>query len=216
MLSFWSLLALAVAFWRISRVFGAGIFGPRNSSHFLFCWSADSDLSIQSDCIVKHPGVTQVRKHRSSELSERSDWLRRPFHRISVVHDFGTIEPIHVVCVGQCRPHHFISDEILDIPGFKVSTVLDVRDLDTAVRGVPALVLAHDSLRPVELESTCRFVRQRWPITRILVVHDGEEFLDDSLYDDRVGSDVSGRDLISRLLFLVQTLDLWRPRDGRR
>jgi hypothetical protein len=213
MVSSWNLLALG--FWRILRAVGASTFEPRNSIEFCFGVPSNAHSLSESDFVVKDSDNTQVRNHLNLGLRGPREWLTSSHNRISVVHKTGTIEPIHVISVGQCRPRHFISDEILDIPGVKVSTVLDSRDLDTAISGVPALVLAHDSLHPAELEDTCRFVRRRWPITRILVVHDDEEFLDDSLYDDRVRSDVSGKDLILRILFLVQTLDHWRPHEGR-
>jgi hypothetical protein len=215
MVSFWNLLALAISFWRMLRASGAGTFELSNSINSGFCLSSNARSSSESDFVVKDSDNTQVRNRPNSGLRESRDWLTSSLYRTSVFHKIGTLEPIHIISVGQCRPHHFISEEILDIPGVKVSTVLDSRDLDTAIRGVPALVLTHDSLHLAELEDTCRFVRRRWPITRILAVHDDEEFLDDSLYDDRVRSDVSGRDLILRILFLVQTVDHWRLRDGR-
>lgn len=158
-------------------------------------------------------GEQRYHNQQSPNLSERQrapNWLARDRNRLSTVHEIGKIGPIHIVCIGQCRPHHFLSDEVLDIPGFKVSSELDYRKLFSAINHVPALAVVHDSLHPIELENTCRQVRHKWPYTRILVIHDGEEFLEDSLYDDRVRPDVSGRDLIARILFLVQTLDLWR------
>lgn len=133
--------------------------------------------------------------------------------KLSTVHEIGRIDIIRIVCVGQCRPHHFLSDEILDIPGFKVSTELDYRKLGSTLQGAPALILLHDSLPPAELVAACSFIRRQWPHTRILLIRDGEEFLDDFLYDDRIGTDVTGRDLLARILLLVQTADLWRLRN---
>jgi hypothetical protein len=130
--------------------------------------------------------------------------------QLSMVHKIGRIDVVRIVCIGQCRPHHFLSDEILDIPGFKISTELDYRKLGSTSHGIPALIVIHDSLPPAELADACRFIRRHWPLTRILVIHDGEEFLEDSLYDDRVGTGVTGRDLIARILFHIQTVDLWR------
>jgi hypothetical protein len=132
--------------------------------------------------------------------------------QLSTVHEIGRIDVVRIVCIGQCRPHHFLSDEILDIPGFKVSTELDYRRLGSTPHGIPALVVFHDSLPPAELVDACRFIRRRWPLTRILVIHDSEELIEDSLYDDRVGTGVTGKDLIARILFHIQTVDLWRLR----
>ena len=157
--------------------------------------------------------------YADESLSEPQNLLecpKRSLSRASVVHVIGNIESIHIVCVGKCRPQHFIYNEILDIPGFTVSTVLDYRELSTAVLDMPAIVLTHDSRGAIEMEDTCRFVRRKWPISRILVIHDGEDFLEDALYDDRVGSDIVGKDLMIRILFLVQTLDVWGPHIGRK
>jgi DNA-binding response OmpR family regulator len=133
--------------------------------------------------------------------------------QLSTVHEIGRIDVVGIVCIGQCRPHHFLSDEILDIPGFKVSTELDYRRVGSASHGIPALIVIHDSLPPAELVDACRFIRRHWPVTRILVIHDREELLEDSLYDDRVGTGVTGKDLIARILFHIQTIDLLRLRD---
>lgn len=218
MILYWALLVLADALKWILRAVRAGFLelGNWNQSRFCLpgCAAPISDLNI---------GARDGEKSYLDQIFSNLAATRRPpdravglLSRVSVVHEIGRIEPIHIVSVGSCEPQHFISEEILDIPGFKVSTVLDYRKLDTLINRAPALVLAHRSLLPIELEHTCRLVRRNCPFTRILVIHDGEEFLEDSLYDDRVRPDVSGKDLIARILLLVQTLDLWRLQDGRR
>lgn len=209
MVSFGALLAYAVALRWILSAGNNGVFDSSKADTTDFYVPAVSGPVSQLGFSEK--GGEEC-AHSQSGGAPRPHWMSRNQTRISTVHKIGKVEPIHIVCLGECRPSHFLSDEILDIPGFKVSTALDHQKLFSAMQHVPALVLIHDSLHPVELEDACRNVRHKWPHTRILVIHDGEEFLEDSLYDDRIRPDVNGKDLIARILFLVQTLDLWKLR----
>lgn len=206
-----TLLSVAIALRWILSAADAGVLDSSKAGTAVFYMPARSgrpELSLTKR--RRKEGSGHQWSPNLSRLQPASNWLTKNHNRLSMVHEIGKVENVHIVCIGQCRPHHFLSDEILDIPGFEVSTELDYRKLYSAIHHVPALVLVHDSLHPIELEDACRLVRHKWPHTRILVIHDGEEFLEDSLYDDRVRPDVSGKDLIARILFLVQTLELWR------
>lgn len=218
MVTICALLALAVALWCILRVIGGSVLELSNSNRISLCWSACANPLPELHCGMQGGESRFVGRSIPTPPtpSGHPDWAGRSLKMRSLVHEIGTIEPIHILSIGQCKPCHTLSDELLDIPGFKVSSVLDYRELIQTIRYVPALVLVHDSLQPVELEDACRLVRQNWRFARILVIRDGEEFLEDALYDDRVLPDISGKDLIVKILFLVQTLDLWRPNNGRR
>jgi len=52
-------------------------------------------------------------------------------------------------------------------------------------------VILHNTLSSFELEDASRFIRRRWPHARILVLHSGEGFLEDALYDERVALTVA-------------------------
>jgi len=218
MFSFWALLVLVLALLWILATTGTEIlesstskFGACTLPSYGFPGSAFACAEWDDEKRRRNqPSPGSLGEHKSPDRPR--EYMKMP----STVRELGTIEPIHIVCIGHCRPHHFISDEILDIPGFKVSMERDHTKLHSTFHGIPALILIYDSFPPRELENACRFIRHQWPHTRILVIHDGEDFLEDSLYEDRVRTDVTGQDLIRRILFLIQTIDLWRLRGVKR
>ena len=48
------------------------------------------------------------------------------------------------------------------------------------------VAILHTTGSSFELDEACRFIRHQWPSAKIVVVDDGEDFLDDALYDDRL------------------------------
>jgi hypothetical protein len=75
------------------------------------------------------------------------------------------------------------------------------------------MVVLHDTFSSSELEDSCRFIRRRWPYAGILVVHRGEGFLDDALYDDRVVPNVAPEVLLSTIQRLTGSWQGWRSGD---
>jgi hypothetical protein len=69
------------------------------------------------------------------------------------------------------------------------------------------VAILHHTLSLFELEDASRFIRQRWPHARILVLRKGEGFLDDGLYDERVAPDVAPAVL---LMTIEQLTREWR------
>jgi len=211
MISVCTLLSVAIALrWILSAVDAGILDSSKTGTAISYMPAHSSRLKLRLTERRRKEGSGHQWSSSLSRLQPASNWLAKNHNRLSMVHEIGKIESVHIICIGQCRPHHFLSDEILDIPGFKVFAELDCRTLYSTIHRVPAIVLFHDSLHPIELEDACRLVRHKWPHARILIIRDGEGFLEDSLYDDRIRPDVSGRDLIARILFLIQTLDLWR------
>lgn len=217
MVPFWALLALSAALWWLFDAAAART-RPERRFHDYRCL-----LSGANSCFALRLGAHDfagashaeqlVHWNALDQTEKRSSGIR---NGVAIVSEVVGSDSILIVALGQCRPHHFISDEILGAPGHIVCTLTDHRDLLTSIDQTPVLVLVHDSLLREEIEDACRVVRGRWPVARILVIRDDEESLEDWLFDDRVASDVSGRDLIARILFLVQTVDFRRLRDGQR
>ena len=66
------------------------------------------------------------------------------------------------------------------------------------------MFILFESLSQFELEETGRFIRHHWPRSKILVLRNGEDFLDDPLYDERVPVDISDHDLIETIETLLR------------
>lgn len=93
----------------------------------------------------------------------------------------------HVLMVGPLESGNAVRSALLGEPNLTISVVADYRELWT----IPSqeafdLVVLNVTLSTFELEASGRLIRQRWPHARILVVRQGEGFLEDELYDDRV------------------------------
>jgi len=111
----------------------------------------------------------------------------------------------HVLMVGSVEAGNVVRCALLGEPHLLISIVTNYRELWT----IPTqerfdLVVLNVTLSIFELDASSRLIRQRWPSARILVVRQGEGFLDDALYDDRVTVEEPPealRDRIGRLLF---------------
>jgi hypothetical protein len=110
----------------------------------------------------------------------------------------------HVLMVGPMESGNVVRSTLLGEPNLTISIVADYRELWTIPNQETFhLVILNVTLSTFELEASSRLIRQRWPRAKILVVHHGEGFLDDALYDDRVkGGDTPEvlRGRIGRLL----------------
>jgi hypothetical protein len=93
----------------------------------------------------------------------------------------------HVVIVGSMESGNVVRCALLGEPRLTISIVTNYRELWTIPKQETIhLVVLNVTLSTYELDASCRLIRQRWPRAKILVVHQGEGFLEDALYDDRV------------------------------
>lgn len=110
----------------------------------------------------------------------------------------------HVLIVGPMESGSLVRSALLGEPNLRISIVTDCRELWTIPnQEIIHLFILNKTLSTIELEASSRLIRQRWPRAKVLVVHQGEWFLEDALYDDRVtvgDTQDALRDRIGRLL----------------
>jgi len=122
---------------------------------------------------------------------------------------------IHVLSVGAIDCGCLVHDALVNGPRFRLSIATDNRELWMIPNQESIhVVVLHNTLSSYELEYASRFIRRRWPHARILVVCDGEGFLDDALYDVRVVSNVSREVLLATIELLIGGWHEWRSRDA--
>jgi hypothetical protein len=128
---------------------------------------------------------------------------------------FQVRKAIHVLSVGAMDYGCMVHDALLSGPRFRLSVATDYREL-WMIPNQESLqvVILHDTLSSSELEYASRLIRRRWPRVRILVVCNGEGFLDDALYDVRVVSNVSREVLQTTIERLIGGWHEWRSRDA--
>ena len=96
-------------------------------------------------------------------------------------------ETIHILCVGPVDHSYMVHDVLLEVSNSQLSIVTDYREMwILPEQEVIHAVIIHNTLSLFELEEACRYIRQKWPRARILVVRSEASSLDDELYDDRV------------------------------
>jgi hypothetical protein len=97
---------------------------------------------------------------------------------------------IHVLSIGPIDFGTMVHDVLRVGLRSSLSIAPDCRDLwMTPKQESIQVAILHHALSLIELEDASRFIRQRWPQARILVLRQGEGFLDDGLYDERVAPD---------------------------
>jgi hypothetical protein len=119
-----------------------------------------------------------------------------------------TAAAIHVLSVGPVNRGSLVHDALLNGRNFHLTIATDYRQL----WGMPTqesiqVAIVHNTLSAFETEAACRLIRRRWPYAGILVVHQGEGLLDNSLYDDRVAPTVAPDVLLTIIGRLTETLD---------
>jgi hypothetical protein len=155
--------------------------------------------------------------HSSSGHGNNGQGQRRLDRPHLEVVKVGDIDPVRIVSIGQAKPEHTVTEELLDAPGFRIATIENYRGLFAlASDGAPDIAVIHETPDWFVLEGICATLRHEWPQARILVIHDGEEFLDDALYDERLTVNANAMELRAKLLEIVRWLDLWRFEDGGR
>jgi len=98
-----------------------------------------------------------------------------------------TLRGNHVLIIGSMESGNVVRCALLGEPKVTISIVTNYRELWTIPdQETVHLVILNETLSSIELEASCRLIRKRWPRAKILVVRQGEGFLEDGLYDDRV------------------------------
>lgn len=93
---------------------------------------------------------------------------------------------LHLLSVGPPESACILHDALFDRQNWRMTIAIDARELWVipAQQSIHVAVL-HCALSTLELEEACMTIRRRWPMARILVIREGEGFLDDGMYDDR-------------------------------
>lgn len=111
---------------------------------------------------------------------------------------------IHVLSVGPLDEGSLVHDVLLQVADFRLSIASDYRELWVVPwQEFIDVAILHSTLSEIALEEASRFIRQRWPHVRILVIRSGKGFLDDSLYDDRIAPPVALELLLATIERLV-------------
>lgn len=119
---------------------------------------------------------------------------------------------IHVLSIGPIDFGTMVHDVLRVGLKSSLSIAPDCRDLWVIPKQESIQVaILHHALSLFELEDASRFIRQRWPSARILVVRRGEGFLDDGLYDERVAPDVSPAVLLMTIERLTREWRACKP-----
>lgn len=156
---------------------------------------------------------------KSIWLFKIGQFFWRKFLRARQTRSFyiGTVAPIRLLSVGPVGPDCLLIRALSGVPGFHISHVPDPRKLWTDLRpDVLDIAVFQNMLSCSELNDGACFVRQTWPRARILIIRDGGNLIDDSLYDDRVSPDVNANAFLITILRLVNQLDGWRFQDDVR
>lgn len=107
---------------------------------------------------------------------------------------------IHVLSVGSLAHGDMIHEVLLEIPDFRLSVATDYSRVWAISKQEPIdVVVLHNTFSSSELEDFCRLIRRRWPHAGIVLVHRGENFLEDNLYDDRVVPNAAPEVLLSTI-----------------
>jgi hypothetical protein len=155
--------------------------------------------------------VLSLRKLGSLLLSGRHGGEGVPKNDKETVAKKGpaSVEPLiprgnHVLIVGSTESANVIRYALLGEPKLTISNVTNYRELWTIPnQEIIHLVILNSTLSTFELEASGRLIRRRWPGARILVVRQGEGFLEDALYDDRVTEEDSPEVLRGRIRRLL-------------
>ena len=120
-------------------------------------------------------------------------------------------ETIHILSVGPLDRSFIVHDVALEMPNSRLSIAIDFRELwEIAKQQAIHVAILHETVSSFELEAACQLIRRQWPQAKILVVHRGEGFLDDALYDDRLLPPVALEDLLTTIERLTSERHEWR------
>jgi hypothetical protein len=104
-----------------------------------------------------------------------------------------------------------VHDALLDRPNWRLTIAIDPRELWAVPDLEPIQVAILDgTLSEFELEDASLFIRQQWPLARILLIGTGEDSVDRAWYDDCVTSIAAPEFLHSSIERLAAGWYEWR------
>jgi len=126
-------------------------------------------------------------------------------------------DALRVLSVGEERSGGLVLDALANQHDFSITFAKDFQELWVVPRAVPIQTcVLHPSLGSFELEEVCRMIRRRWPSASIVVIRDGENMLEDALFDERLHPPVAPELLHSIVLRMSAAQLDRRTRDARR
>ena len=91
---------------------------------------------------------------------------------------------IYILSVGSLDHGNPAHHALIRNPGFTLSIATDYPELWAIPKHeVIDIAILHNSLSSIRIEDACRFIRGRWPLTRILVLRNVQAFLEQALFD---------------------------------
>lgn len=96
----------------------------------------------------------------------------------------GEANKIHVLSVGSLDDGSLVHDALLGRRDFRLTIASDYQEL----RAIPEhelieVAILHNSLSPISIDDASRFIRERWPQARILVLSHDQGSLGNALFD---------------------------------
>jgi len=182
-----ALVGFSYAFWRMSRCGGRGLCLQSPPASF-----ATLNVTTTAEVVL-----LSLRKMKSCLLREMVGGVR-VFRKVEKIfgkdaergvhaYETSSLRADHVLMVGPMESGNVVRSALLGEPNLTISIVANYRELWTIPNQETVhLVILNVTLSTFELEASCRLIRQRWPRAKIVVVRQGEGFLEDALYDDRV------------------------------
>ena len=111
-----------------------------------------------------------------------------------------TSGPPHLIVVGRSKYGTIFDSLLSDGAQLRLLSAADYRELWAIPHNVLArLTILYDTLHLFELEASCRLIRRRWPAARILVIRSKIEYLEKSLFDLRLPSNVPASALLTSI-----------------
>jgi hypothetical protein len=124
-------------------------------------------------------------------------------------------EALHVLSVGPMDCGSMVHDALLDEPNWCLTIATDSQALWVIPEEESIQVAILDNtLSEFELEDASLFIRQRWPLAKILLIRSGGGSLDCALYDDCVAPITAPEFLLSTIERLAAGWYAWRSRNA--
>lgn len=110
------------------------------------------------------------------------------------------ITTLHVLSIGSVDSNGLVRDILLSRTGCQLLVATCVWDLSGLLTsGKIDVAILHSTLSPGELRSCAVYIRHHWPETKILLVHEQAEILDDPMYDERIPPESSAKGLFTMI-----------------
>ncbi len=99
---------------------------------------------------------------------------------------------LHALSVGFPESNNPVREALLQRHKCRLMVASSMEDL-YAIQSLEQIDVAvlHSSLSKSELRNCASYIRRHWPRTRILLLSQEDEILDDPLYDEKASPDIS-------------------------